>query len=208
MPWLIALVLMVGALCFAGFVVRIQAQEGAGALTAEKVAKASSAEIERMLGDLEVRPAPEAKLGAMCYAPMRPSPVTEYVCPVCGEKTLYAPDERERETPVNGLEFMRRAELATQQAARKKGASVRLDEKQFCRHCLPAFEGVPRAALVVRLPNGSETRTEDFKALDLWMLRDFFDGKRVLTGGNDSETPLKDQVPRLRELLGLEKVEE
>lgn len=209
MPWILLLALMVGALCCAGVAVRAQAQEeGKAPVTVKKVSKASNAEIERMLRAVETGPVPELKMGAMCYAPMPMVSKVEYVCPTCGEKTLYVADASHPWTLALGVESLRRAQTAAQEAARLHGVSVALDEKQFCRNCLPGFTNAPQAALVVRLPDGSERRTEAIDVQDLWCLRDFFSGKNVLVGGNDSESPLKGRLPRLRELLGLAQVEE
>jgi hypothetical protein len=202
MPWMIWVVLMLIGLGVAGFAVRARAQEDkGGVVTVERVTRASNAEIEQMIDKLEARPAPEAKMGAMCYDMVMPSPVTEYVCPVCGEKTLYPLEEGHWRTPLNELERLRKNEREAQMAAEKLGAVIFLDEKQFCRHCQPDFEGEPHAALVTRLPNGREKRTEGFTVRDLWILRDFFSGKDVVVGSQDDEEPLKDQLPRLRELM-------
>ena len=85
MPWLIALILVAGGLCLAGLAMRAQAPDGQGPVTVAKVSNASNAEIERMLRKIETSPAPEPKMGAMCYRVSMPEPITEYVCPVCGE---------------------------------------------------------------------------------------------------------------------------
>ena len=89
--------------------------------------------------------------------------------------------------------------------AGKRGSSVELDEKAYCRNCQPTAEAHPAAVLVVRLPDGSQTRTEDFTEDDLGLLRDFFAGKDVKVGAQDDEMPLKESLPRLRELLGMAK---
>lgn len=204
MPWLIALVLIVGGLCWAGLAVRAQAQEEKTPVTVERISNASSAEIERMLSDIEMRPAPKAtKMGAMCYDIIMPPPVTEYVCPVCGEKTLYPVGERKWSTPLNDLEYLRRLQAMAVKPAKKRDADVTLDEQQFCRKCMPDFTNTPQAILVVELPDGRIRRTDKFDHHDLLMLRDFFAGKRLVTGVNDAETPLKNELPRLRELLGM-----
>ena len=205
MPWLIALILLVGGLCLAGIAVRTHAQEVQGPVTVAKVSNASNAEIERMLQKIETSPAPPVtKMGAMCYDISLPPPVTEYVCPVCGEKTLYPLAENRWETPVNGLEELRGMQIQVNKQARRRDVSVTLDERQFCRKCMPDFTNVPQTVLVVKLPDGHEQRTDRFSMNDILMLKDFFAGKRLTTGINDAETPLKDELPRLRELLGLQ----
>ena len=207
MPWLIAMVVVCG-LGLTVLAVRANAQEGAGGVTVEKVTKASNAEIQDMLQKVETAPAPAPKMGAMCYAPLPPVTHYEYVCPVCGEKTLYAAGTNPYYVPAASIVAFRQAREAAQEAATKAGAAVALDEKQYCRKCLPDFTNTPRAALEVTLPDGHVQRTEAIRLQDLWMLRDFFSGKAVLVGGNDSESPLKNDLPRLRELLGMNGGEE
>ena len=208
MPWLLGMAVVLCGIGLAVFAVRANAQAGPGGVTAEMVSKASNAEIERMLRTVETGPVPELKLGAMCYAPLPPMTRYEYVCPVCGEKTLYAADAEQSWIPATGIDAMRRARDGAAAAATQAGAAVVLDEKQYCRKCLPELARAPQAAVEVTLPDGHVQRTEAIQLQDLWILRDFFSGKNVLVGGNESESPLKGSLPRLRELLGLEKAEE
>ena len=207
MPWLIAMLVVCG-IGLTVFAVRANAQEGTGGVTVEKVSRASNAEIGRMLQQVETAPAPAPKMGAMCYAPLPPVTHYEYICPVCGEKTLYAAGTNQFYVPAATIEAFRRARDAAEAAAAKVGAAVALDEKQYCRKCLPDFTNTPQAAVAVTLPDGHVQRTEAIQLQDLWMLRDFFSGKTVLVGGNDSESPLKHDLPRLRELLGMSAGEE
>ncbi|HOO20587.1 MAG TPA: hypothetical protein PLJ99_00180 [Kiritimatiellia bacterium] len=203
MPWVLGLIVLLGGLLLAVQAVRAQGGEGEPGITVERVTRASNAEIERMLGRIEARPAPEQKMGAMCYDMCMPPPVTEYVCPVCGEKTLYPVPENQWSTPLNRLEGLRRLQAEAQVEAGKRGASVELDEQAFCRKCRPMAVDEPASVLVVRLPDGRETRTVVFTEDDLRVLRDFFAGRDVKVGSQDDETPLKRSLPRLRSLLGM-----
>lgn len=201
MPWISIVRLTIGAFLFTGLAMRTHAGEGKGPVTVKHMTRASNERIERMIDELEARPAPEAKTGAMRHEMIIPSPVTEYVCPVCGAKTLYPLEEGESRTPLNDLEALREAARQAETAAEKLGATVALDEKEFCRKCRPDFAGTPHAVLVTRLPNGRRKETEDFTVRDLWILRDFFLGKDMVVSSNEGEEPLKDQLPRLRELM-------
>lgn len=201
MPWISILLLAIGAMLFAGLAAKTHAEEASPPVTVKRMTRASNEQIERMIDELETQPAPEAKMGAMCYEMAMPTPVTEYVCPECGAKSLYPKLEGEWAMPLNDLETLREAETAAQAAAEELGATVYLDEKQFCRQCQPEFEGTPHAVLVTRLPNGRQKSTEDFTVRDLWILRDFFSGKDVVVGSQAGEKPLKDELPRLRELM-------
>ena len=203
MPWMIGLIVLLGGLVLAVQVVRVHGREAEAGITVEGMARASNAEIERMLERIETRPAPEMKMGAMCYDMCMPPPVTEYVCPVCGEKTLYPVPKGQWSTPLNFLEDLRGMQAQAQMEAVKRGASVELDEKAYCRNCRPEAVERPAAVLVVQLPDGRQTRTENFTEGDLGLLRDFFAGKDVKVGDQDDEMPLKESLPRLRELLGM-----
>ena len=58
--------------------------------------------------------------------------------------------------------------------------------------------------LVVKTADGKTTRTEDATAVDLDLLREFLDGKDKHDGGQRGESAMKDQLPRIRKLLGVE----
>lgn len=180
----------------------------AGGLLAAFVADAASLDrqdLEKKLQDLAKAPAP-TKLapGAMCYDMAMPSERIEYVCPICSEKTLYANDK-------TGFWGIRDAgtyrRLAKQ--LQEKGLDCKLDESAFCQKCgkdikektfvletkWPGQEKPHRAT--VRNPN------------ELTLIQEFLEGKMVhqgIPGDGRGETPLKNHLPRLRELLGLQAV--
>ena len=77
MPWMIGLIVLLGGLVLAVQVVRVHGREAEAGITVEGMARASNAEIERMLERIETRPAPEMKMGAMCYDMCMPPPVTQ-----------------------------------------------------------------------------------------------------------------------------------
>ncbi len=201
MPRKMHMVLILVGLGVAGFTPRARAQGPSRPVAVERVTRASNETIEKRIDDLEARPAPESRPGTISYERVTESPVTEYLCPVCGAKSFYPLADGQTQTPLNDLEMLREGEREAQASAEKLGAVVSLDETQFCRQCLPDFEGTPHAVLVTRLPNGRQKRTEDCTVRDLWILRDFFSGKDVVVGAQGDEEPLKDQLPRLRELM-------
>jgi len=57
--------------------------------------------------------------------------------------------------------------------------------------------------LVVKLPDGREVRTRNVTPEDLKLLAAFGAGKDRFEAGQGAEGPLKDRLPRIRELLGL-----
>jgi hypothetical protein len=161
----------------------------------------SRADIADRLAALARDPAPaELTPGAMCYETMGPPDRAEYVCPTCGEKTLYASTEEDyfrASRAGNDVPECRRL------ASGIRDLNVRLDESEFCEKCRPGV-ATPRLALVVRYPDGREVRTEDANSLDLTLLVEFTTGSRKHDGGMEGETPLKEHLPRLQALLGVE----
>ena len=90
-------------------------------------------EIQKKLQKLSETPPPkDLKPGACCYEMAAPPDRAEYVCPKCGEKTLYSKEQAwfvEQDVPN-----ARRGMVELQKVAKR---GVALDESQFCRHWRP-----------------------------------------------------------------------
>ena len=132
----------------------------------------------------------------MAYEPYR----TEYVCPACGDKILY-------------VEEMGRIVDNELPAARKLAGIIRrwidinLDETEFCKSCRGAGceNSPPRLAIVIRYCPENETRRFPGAGLDdLFLLRDFLEGRDRHASGNGGESQLVDFLPRLKELFGVD----
>jgi len=175
---------------------------GAASPVAARVATApgSRADIAARLATLAREPAPtDLSPGAMCYKMAGPPDRAEYICPVCGEKTLYASSE-------DGNDRVARAGTEVPDCRRLvseiRGLSLRLDETEFCEKCRPGT-AAPRLFLVVTWPDGQEHRTESVTSADLSLLLEFTSGARKHDEGASGETPLRDHLPRLTKLLGV-----
>lgn len=181
------------------------------ATTTEGVKSLDREQIREMLKKLSDSPPPKKlSAGAMCYSMAAPPQVGTFICPKCGERTLY--DESEKAPPLD------RAEKGTarlvewevpacrrQIAAIRKlvGDSVTLDESQFCRKCSP---NTTSPKLVLHVAYKGEKKTVDIDNVDcddLCILHDLFSGKLTAEGDQGREYPLKDRLPRLQELLGV-----
>ena len=145
---------------------------------------------------------PFGPIGAMCYK-VAVTPVrTDYVCPTCGEKTLYAfddtvddPNAFQRTLLANELESCRRA------VQKINGFDIELDESQFCKVCSPDIES-PQLGLVVRHPDKPEPhRVWGVSEIDLTIIKAYADGRIKKEGMADV------CIARLEELLGV-KLEE
>jgi hypothetical protein len=177
-------------------VLRGQSRPSGSWVTGAKIAGLSRNDIGRALTKIERSPSPQATPGACCYAPI-PQPLkAEYICPVCGRKTIHA---GEQSYAVSyGIEECRRELIALKKVA---GSAAALDESDFCRKCNPGAKN-PALKLRLRFSDGSTRVVPTVTADDLRMLTAFFGGKLEWKGSNESANPLKVSLPRLRELLG------
>jgi hypothetical protein len=154
-------------------------------------------ELAEKLQRLEEAPALPAQPMAMCYAKAMPPPTSiDYVCPKDGSRTTYSaptpPGQR-----IRGLAELRAA------ARTVSGLSVSVDESELCSRCTPKPPPSPEPVLVVKLPDGAETRTRGVSPDDLILLREFASGELHHRGNDGRETPLKDRLPRIRALIGM-----
>jgi hypothetical protein len=160
----------------------------------------SKQQIKEKLEALANAPAPEVlKTGAMCYKIAAPPDRTEYICPVCGERTVYTDDLArfiERDLPV-----------CRTLADSINGIGFTLDEKSFCKKCSP---DVKEPSLCIQIKYAGEKEENnicDISSDDLQLLYEFMKGKLTHSDTYDRETPLKDYSERLSKLLGV-KIEE
>ncbi len=158
--------------------------------------RGSRAGIADRLAALAREPAPtDLSRGAMCYAPMPEPPRVEYLCPACGERTVY---------PASGEGYYAclRIDACRRLVGEIRGLDVRLDESEFCAKCRPGTIS-PRLTLVLKVPGARARRIAKFREEDLVLLAEFTTGSSRHDGGPGGETPLKDHLPRLVTLLGV-----
>ncbi len=159
----------------------------------------SREQLQERLKKLAATPPPQdLKPGAMCYDMAGPPETADYACPVCAAKTSYP--------SKSGLTELVSWQLASMRATVREiaGVDARLDERELCRKCMPKAPGRPAVVLVVKHADGREVRTRDVTSEDLKLLVAFTAGRDRLEAGQGREEPLKDHLPRLRKLLGLE----
>ena len=158
----------------------------------------------------ESEPPSELAMGAMCYDMEGPPQRSEYVCPACGERTLYALAKQEDEGHWSPASWQLIRTVTTELPACRRqikeidGLAVRLDESQFYRQCSPNAE-TPTLGLVINY-DGEPTphRMSGITSNDLKLIAEFLAGKAKHTGPQDGETPLKNHTERLGELLGID----
>lgn len=198
---IIAIVVVTGGglLLFSG---RAGSAPSASPPSASEQNASSRTDIINKLRQLSITPKPvKLSKDAMCYAKATPLEREEYVCPRCGEKTLYSEigslGTRDAITAI-------REDIPT---CRKviggiADASIELDESQFCKKCNPSVKN-PQLGLKVTYQNGAPHRTWGISSNDCRILGEFFSGASKHKSGMDRETPLQDYIPRLEELLGV-----
>jgi len=165
-------------------------------VTVQQVKSLSREEVSRMLARVENSPEPQSRMGAMCYEMAMPPDRAEYVCPVCGEKTLYtsgAAQVVEWDLPSCRREF--------EQLQKASSMQVSLDESGFCHKCQP--HGTPQLVLTLTYADSTTRRIAPVGAQDLRLLAGFFSGKLSYETFNEGEEPLKGSTDRLKEILGL-----
>jgi hypothetical protein len=171
-------------------------------VTSRRVKSMSQEKIREMLGRIEAKKAPEPKMGAMCYDMAAPPARAEYVCPKCGEKTLYTKEEAWKLQWT--VDACRREFLLLKAAS---DLSVSLDESSFCSHCRPDAKK-HAMCLVLTYADGASFTNETVTPGEMRMMAGFLKGELSYKAENDSTLPLKEALPRLRQLLGLPAGEE
>lgn len=141
-------------------------------------------------------------IGAMCYSIAVVPERTDYVCPTCGDKTLYAFDN----TLEDPNAFQRSWDVATIsneiESCRRlvkqiNNFDIELDESQFCKVCSPGIE-CPQLGLAVKHPDKSKLhRVWGVNEYDLTVIKAFTDGQLQTKEFSDT------RVRRLEELLGV-----
>ena len=170
---------------------------GTGAILGVSFQSLSLSEIDLLLDRLESMEPPERVMGAMCYAPMAYPEVAEYICPICGEKTLYSGNQCSMiEWELPG---MRRTAVSIDSLT---DFSVSLDESQFCHFCSETEAEVPATFLRVWTSDSTEV-VNRVSSMDLRILEGFLHGNLYYLTSNDSQEPLRKHAERIRQLLGL-----
>jgi len=172
-------------------------------LLGTRLAAYTRAELQARLQALaDTEPPKTLATGAECYKPSMPPTTADYVCPKDGSRTQYKVGGPGSENLVHLVS--RALPALRRMVADIPGLQVSLDESELCRKCNPGAKD-PAAVLVIMLPGEKAARrvrgvTED----DLRLLRELATGALAHKDAQDGETPLKDHLPRIRELLGIE----
>jgi len=168
----------------------------------------SKQDIEEHLEKIKKAPLPEFSMkGAMCYEVADPPDRIDYVCPDCGEKTLYAigstadPNEQFLWNITKTLNELENYQHHVKQI---DTIDISLVQSQFCKHCNPDIKE-PKLGLIVKYPDSQQVhRVYDISIEDLMMIKAFTEGKLTYIGELDNEYILISDFNRLEELLGVD----
>jgi len=166
--------------------------------------------IYKLLADLEKKPVPQLSSYSICadnfdYSTNR----VEYVCRVCDSTTILRPTKDntdEGDAYYWDFEWTIPGRRKLIEEIQSLGLDAALDERSLCDACRPKINPPPKFGdfyLVVWF-DGKTTRTLLRYFEDFAILKPFLEGKLVWLGWYYDERPLKPEIPRIRQLLGLE----
>lgn len=154
------------------------------------------AEIDRMLEAIKWPFAPKRDDFVTCYEMAAPPARAEYVCPVCGEKTLYI--EEKAEFVERDLTACRRK---LEELRELWGLEMTLEEGSFCKHCHPGEE-TPALVLKITCPDGGVEEIKNAVEVDMYILGDLLS---ELSDPKDSarlRSLLRKELPRRKNPFG------
>lgn len=132
-------------------------------------------------------------VGAMCYKTSAPPERVEYICPICGEMTLY---------PVYSTSSIDRISYYRTLVKKITKINVKLDESQLCKKCSPDIQ-TRKLCLIVKYDKSSKPhKTCNITEEDISLLYDYSEGVRKHST-SFGEIPLTTYKTRLEELLGV-----
>jgi len=175
------------------------------AVTAKSVKGMSRADVEKKLQNIEEKDAPLELRTALCYKVALPPDRAEYVCPVCGEKTLY-PESKTDGTGRFINWYLEKARLEFANLKKATDLQIELDESSLCKKCHP--ETLNRTlVLKITYADGSTHKYPNVSPDDLSLLRFFFCDSLTYIDYNDEEQPIKPLLSRVYRLLGIKEKE-
>ncbi|MCK5116158.1 MAG: hypothetical protein KAR44_06130 [Candidatus Aegiribacteria sp.] len=153
-------------------------------------------QINILLARLEIEEPPEPVRGAMCYEAMAYPLVAEYICPVCGEKTIY------NNSQTGFIEWeLQGCRRMVESINEYTEFDISIDETLFCDFCSESSDEEP--TLLLRVASTDTTEIVNIVSIhDLRILESFLQGTLYYTTSNDGQQPLLDYSERIRELLG------
>jgi len=152
----------------------------------------SRIELSGQLEQLPEMPGYYREPDAMCYSSAPPLDRVQYLCPVCGEMTVY------KSSSYNGeIDNLQRYRLLVNKITK---IDVKLDESQFCKKCTPWKSSRQYCLLVKYGENKKVHKTYDFTQEDIILLYEYSEGMKEHNWFD--KRPITEYKKRLEELLG------
>jgi len=193
--WINALfIVIIFIVAFLGFTGYSLAKENVNTNNSE-IEQLSRSELANKLGQLPSKQELlEDPVGAMCYDTAAPLNRIQYICPICGEMTVY------HSTFGDNIDELPTYLLLI---SKIKKIDVKLDESQFCKKCSPNVTS-PQYGLLVKYGNNKEAhKTSNITEEDINLIYEFSEGmKEHTTLYSNDKRPIKEYKERLEELLG------
>lgn len=167
-------------------------------LSVTQAVKGGRAHLRMLLHRVEREDPPEVVHGAMCYRVAAPPDREEYLCPACGERTLYGGETAR--LLHGGLGPVRRL---AEELGNTPFFRANLDETSFCSFCSGPDAPDPPAFLLVLVYQEGDTVRTPVTLTDLQMLTGLVRGELTYTDSYDALLPLRNGLDRLRSLLDL-----
>ena len=170
----------------------------AGGISADSL---TQEQLDSLLKELAQKPAPKDLLpGATCYKVAMPPERKEYVCPGCSAKTIFKND-------IGGIERSLDTYRRQIQQIKALGLDAALDERSMCETCRAKMEPSPEIGdFFIEVKIGGKTTRTKIGYGDFPKLIAFLAKKDKWTAGAGRELPLKNELPRIREILGIPEV--
>ena len=149
-------------------------------------------------------------------------PKVSYICPICGEETLYGLDLFRKEELIQNrmgdfepkssnydedIIFTVHYGIKRYQERIKeiKGINISLDETEFCKYCSPysPYTTTPTLYLLVNINGEPDTiKTPNITCMDIVLIRDFLNGRLVFEE-MFKYRPMADYTEKIKELFGI-----
>ena len=164
------------------------------ALLAADLSAMDREQTKQELAKLEPAPKAEPAMSAMCYDMAAPPERIEYVCPKCGERTLFPFNSG----VIDGDELPTCRRLMQALPARVLAS---LDESAFCRKCHPG-SAKPELVLVARFRDGQAESVHGVRASDLELLTAIVAGQKAVDAP-EVQASVLGNLKRFKELVTL-----
>jgi len=196
---IIAIVCVFAFLSFSGY--SLAKNNTDDAPTREKLAN----KLSQLPYDLEKDEIPQ---GAMCYSQSPPEyqeQQTEYICPVCGERTFHYTGLKDALEEKGNISYLDNYRNKVKQITK---IDVKLDESEFCKNCSPNIKKPKYCIIVTYGENAKPHKTCDVSLDDINLLYDFSEGKKehsiyyAFLEMEKEKIPIEKYKARLEDLLG------